>query len=76
MRVAIELDIDVGDTPYDDAVSYFVHQYGTSVGEPLTLDIVEYVVLDLIANDLAEAFEAAGIYRTWSVVAAHVKEQS
>ena len=71
MKVRIQLELDVGDTPRDDAGSFFIDQYGEYQEEP-TIDVVEGVVCDILRVELADQnYFAAG---AWVIEAAHIVE--
>lgn len=73
--VRLTLDLDVGDAPYLDAVSWFIHQYGSEVperlgGEGNVLGATEAVVLDVLSAELLDHDQAPV---GWRVLASHVE---
>lgn len=73
--VRLTLDLDVGDAPYQDAVSWFIYQYSSVVperlgGEGNGLDATEAVVLDVLEAELLNHDQAPV---GWRVLASHAE---
>lgn len=72
--VRLTIDLDVGEKPYEDAVSWFIHQYDSVTperlgGEDNHLEATEAVVLDVLGAELLDHDQAVG----WRVLASHVE---
>jgi len=70
MQVQITLSFDVGDTAQEDAVSYFIYQYGTCAEPNSPEEAVEGVVLDVLSQGDASEFEHTA---KWTLLGSHVE---
>jgi hypothetical protein len=73
VRVRVTIDMEVGDDPRADAITYFVHQYDVAQADE-TFDIpewVEQVVLDELQFDLIDDHD---MLAHWRIVGSRVEE--
>lgn len=68
MRIHLRLTMDVGDSPYDDAVTYFIDQYEQVTpervgGEGNHANAVEQVVLDILTTEFEKYAPALDKWR-------------
>ena len=68
MRVRVDIELDVGDTPVADAITYLLTKEGIAPGDDdlTTIEWVEAVVLDTI-----EQLHLQQGVQHWSVVSIH-----
>lgn len=61
MRTRVTIDIEVGDEPYADVITYHIYQYGIDSTHTIerpeawqSAEAVEDVVLDILRSEFAE----------------------